>query len=753
MKNKWLDNYGEEENYNDSQTTAPQGFDGDGYSNVGRNYSPAWGGQFQEGGEIPQTQNGTKKPIYVSSTNDPRYKAYQDSLNLYNYGNRNKKYVGDYLNRKLGENPSQLLHKLDDNTRNSFKDIAYHEQVENKFNKIKPIHKTNIYASAQGIKNNLIFTLPSWKKPQQQVIVKPTTTKPITISSKTTPIVEREQLTSLQPMSVGLQDVNQQIGNPNINIPIQARVPQYYNIQDTNKQNFGGGDTSYRTEDLSSLRELPKEQWERKITPQYQMGGSVYPVNYVPQAQDGEIVGDAGQEIIDYLQRYSRYTKGMPGIGSAIGITQSLANEEDMKASDKLGLFPHPYMQAASLTALYAEKEKQNLEDYAKRQLEHNSFSKLLKEKTNKQLVNDKKVDNTYIPKPKIEKIKTNIKQTPYIEHKDINTKVIDNTSVSRSRKGFQTGGSIPGAVGFTYARTKGIPSEGPYAKKTLPSAQNGVDMYGTPITAIENHRYDIDRTYYDPRTNKMNLGADYAISDNKNKIIAHENYHAKQHNEGKDNFDIGHNTDNKQWAEMQKRPEMMSTPEVWNNFYNRKGIESDMMINRIAENIPESQFFRNAAGDIIYNKIVDSAQYKVPYSFEGEAEYYENTGEEFQNGGEMRYYQNGLDWKPKSISQQGSVIKDDRGQWDHPGEITEINSPYITMQGVPYPVLGISDTGDTQMMYPEEEYEFDGKKVTEYPMAQNGLRQEQKSLQNLDNLVNFTNYNIKQSGGWLDTL
>jgi hypothetical protein len=71
----------------------------------------------------------------------------------------------------------------------------------------------------------------------------------------------------------------------------------------------------------------------------------------------------------------------------------------------------------------------------------------------------------------------------------------------------------------------------------------------------------------------------------------------------------------------------------------------------------------------------------------------------------------------------QGGVIKDDRGQWDHPGEITEIGSNRITMQGVPYPVLGISDTGHQQMMYPGEEYKFKGKKVTEFPMAQNGKR------------------------------
>ncbi len=37
-------------------------------------------------------------------------------------------------------------------------------------------------------------------------------------------------------------------------------------------------------------------------------------------------------------------------------------------------------------------------------------------------------------------------------------------------------------------------------------------------------------------------------------------------------------------------------------------------------------------------------------------------------------------------------------------------------MQGVYEPLLGISDTGDVQMMYPGEDYEFDGETVTEYP-------------------------------------
>ena len=104
------------------------------------------------------------------------------------------------------------------------------------------------------------------------------------------------------------------------------------------------------------------------------------------------------------------------------------------------------------------------------------------------------------------------------------------------------------------------------------------------------------------------------------------------------------------------------------------------------------------------------------------------------KNGGWLSKYEN------------GGVIEDDRGQWAHPGKITKINSNKITMKGVNYPVLGISDTGDKKMMQPGKDYKFDGNSVTEYPMAKNG-----KSLVELDQLTNFTNYNTSQPGGWLN--
>jgi hypothetical protein len=86
----------------------------------------------------------------------------------------------------------------------------------------------------------------------------------------------------------------------------------------------------------------------------------------------------------------------------------------------------------------------------------------------------------------------------------------------------------------------------------------------------------------------------------------------------------------------------------------------------------------------------------------------------------------------------EGGIIDSDRGQWDYPGEITRINSNVITMKPDPKtgkpltkPLLGISDTGDVKLMRPGGNYKFDGKRVTEYPIAQSGLTMGTTSTEN----------------------
>ena len=136
---------------------------------------------------------------------------------------------------------------------------------------------------------------------------------------------------------------------------------------------------------------------------------------------------------------------------------------------------------------------------------------------------------------------------------------------------------------------------------------------------------------------------------------------------------------------------------------------------------------------------------------------YAKKTKASAQNGKEMKFYQAGLDFKPKNISQDGSEIPvDPMGYWnpDNVGNPVIIPSNEITMEGVDQPLIGISDTGDTQMMYPGEDYTFDGESVTEYPVAKGGIsvnNADAQPIKKLDQSLNFTNYNKPTKGGWLD--
>lgn len=75
------------------------------------------------------------------------------------------------------------------------------------------------------------------------------------------------------------------------------------------------------------------------------------------------------------------------------------------------------------------------------------------------------------------------------------------------------------------------------------------------------------------------------------------------------------------------------------------------------------------------------------------------------------------------TLKQNGGIIEDDNGYWNpaNHGKPVKINSNKITMVGVDQPLLGISDTGHQQIMYPDQTYIFDGSSVVEYPLMQKG--------------------------------
>jgi len=68
-------------------------------------------------------------------------------------------------------------------------------------------------------------------------------------------------------------------------------------------------------------------------------------------------------------------------------------------------------------------------------------------------------------------------------------------------------------------------------------------------------------------------------------------------------------------------------------------------------------------------------------------------------------------------IMDELDCIVDNRGQWDHPGKCTMINSSNITMEDVSYPLVGIDDTGHIKLMLPEKNYKFPGNRVFEIPL------------------------------------
>jgi hypothetical protein len=342
----------------------------------------------------------------------------------------------------------------------------------------------------------------------------------------------------------------------------------------------------------------------------------------------------------------------------------------------------------------------------------------------------------------------------------------------------FAMGGTIPGAVGFTYARTKGIPSEGPYAKKTLPSAQNGEEM-----------KYYQEGLDWQPKMISKNGGDIINAQDGRTMRAANAEFSCEAFPRGKDKSATvtngsatGFSNAPITWNELVKYNETNPKDKVFKSRLKDlqsqfPGLTSEQLlaaqgdsarIKQRMSNLPRydkpaeqtydkayHQFYRTMMDQLTPVTTPQILQFhsQKPGGLPGYQQTVQsNYGRpKAENGGWLDAYD-----VPKA---QNGVIQDDRGQLAYPGEITQINSPYITMRGVPYPVLGIADTGEEQMMYPGQDYEFEGAEyVTEYPKgkrpkkAKNGVNQaDENSLVQLDQLTNFTNYNKPTMGGWLD--
>jgi len=169
----------------------------------------------------------------------------------------------------------------------------------------------------------------------------------------------------------------------------------------------------------------------------------------------------------------------------------------------------------------------------------------------------------------------------------------------------FAMGGTMPGAVGFSYARTQGIPSEGKYAKKTLPSAQDGNKL--NPLSYPQPDHYSNINPFFvrDPEHGIFVGGVN-------------PTYSTKDFSIGASAVGVGNKDFIKPIVDYGIRGSYNPTDSLSINANISKG---------------------NVGAGLRYR--------------------FENGGDIAQNGQEMEYYREGLDWKPKSISESGAWLDD----------------------------------------------------------------------------------------------
>lgn len=264
-------------------------------------------------------QGGVKKPIYVESENDPRYKAYQDSLSAYNISANLKKQVEKTkqfpdveTNNKTtfsitGEGKSMLpktkLEKLlahpESDPRRDFS--KYNEGTGKS---MKPVDVLKYpsdkwYSLEAG-------TLPIYKKPQQPVEIRKEKTdlRPIYVSDKNDPRInqytesgrqylyknpeqqvlfqqQRPTLTPLNLQPKGIQNIQTTPQTSNQELRPTVNAAKYLNVRDTTVLPMGNQISEYRWDgSQGELRQISEETYPdgtrkntRFIEPVYQQGG------------------------------------------------------------------------------------------------------------------------------------------------------------------------------------------------------------------------------------------------------------------------------------------------------------------------------------------------------------------------------------------------------------------------------------------------------------------------------------------------
>jgi hypothetical protein len=874
----WLDNYGTQANYNDSKATASPDMVGEGFSNVGRNYSPAWGGQFQKGGKLKFLQptsdrlpEGYRIPYDTPSTERATSIGGVDGEPAYlvpefKYGEPLYDPIEEF--KRTGEHlggPFKTWQEADE-----WEKTVRHPAVENRETIMFPQEKFQTggsipgavgftYARTKGIPSEGPYakkTLPSAQNGQEmQYYQNGLDFKPKSISRDGAWLNKYEQAQTGKTFKLKDERENAYTVKDNIQpLSLKQKKANELLIKETEKAKKDKQELtttgqiknprSIRYKKLAPKQSDLKTQTKSNEELEGQLGLE-RPLIYL--ASPEKLLGDLGVPGMEtseldrqavmanrFNPNQSRLDRFVNNANIGLGYVPDATVNTAMAAafmpegSGALGLVNEVLNPLAGLKMSVAPELRQglktagpsfassannvtniskNLEDlnYAKKwakqygyelpkNLERIAQSDELTNRTVRGMMNR---HNTFV-----RGISTNWeeigKRNPQVlQHlEDIGIDYINNPKAAAEymathipgdtgygRFGLKPGenaiylsNSKPTAEGYTYGQGYTVKVK----KPTDFSSENRQDWLinndfdahlgfkGSPFGEgiVKNDyikRFPVGLRETLAATGDPNKMVELQKAVKEKEALYNELAHAswKKHN----NLisDLKYKTDaNYRKYQISDDPFVRDTPNVFDqmhlNLLNTKKNLTQSYYNAlplvdIAKGVYGDPDVWKAIGKNMFGKIDPFSHYAIkgqPGEKVLEAINFKEIKPELWNNTSRGHIN--LSSKGLTRRKDGGIIKDDRGQWEHPGEITEISSNQITMEGVPYDVLGISDTGDTKLMKPGKNYKFKGKKVTEYPMAKNGINNlDARPLVKLDQLTNFTNYNKPQPGsGWL---
>jgi len=300
-------------------------------------------------GGIQDSIDPKKKKLSVTSKNDPRYLAYNDSLNAYN---SYKNLKDNFINTEL---PISKFLKTQDF------DKLQNENLKNK--KIKPTSEEWLSNKGREIKAN------KYKKPNQEVII------------DSTPTVNNIDIKS-KPLELGNTDFSTNI----IKSYPEAKIPQYYNVIDDR----GKSSSSYRYypqegQELPSIS--PKNV--RKMTPVYE---DLNKAEYGGR-QNNLTVSEPSNKILEHFNEGGSHEENKyGGIPQGIGFNGKLNTVEEGETKFNNYVFSDTLkLNDDDIESLFLPKEIANktfaeASKYINSILEDNPNDKIIKKTVEKQL-------------------------------------------------------------------------------------------------------------------------------------------------------------------------------------------------------------------------------------------------------------------------------------------------------------------------------------------------------------------------------